>query len=139
MEVETVQVVILNHKEEAIHKFSRQSEAIVFYQTKYESLINELYQHWFGIHEACIVAHHLADMKSIDDIHDVFVLSGNHGFMAYQLAKNPKKVWRIVFIVFNQSEETAREYVYYTVRPRLFESKKFPVEIEIDYHNVTFV
>ena len=134
-----VQVVILNHKEEAIRKFSRQSEAVSFYKDKYTTMIDDLYNNWFGIHEACIIAHHLADMKGNKDIHDVFALSGHHGFKAFQVSEQKKDIWRVVFIVFNQTESQAREYVYYTLRPQLFQSKHQPVSIEIDYHNVTFV
>ncbi len=139
MDLQEVQVVILNHKEAAIKKFSHHSEAIAFYKEKNKTLIDDLYNHWFGIHEACIIAHHMGDIKNEKEINDVFTLSGHHGFMAFSINKDKKKIWRVVFIVFNQNEAEAREYVYYTLRPQLFQSKHQPVNIVIDYHNVTFV
>ena len=68
MNIKNIQVVILNHKPEAVEKFSRNASAIRYYQEDENSqLINDLYQRWFGINEACIVAHHCAALTDNDE------------------------------------------------------------------------
>ncbi|MDE5977233.1 MAG: hypothetical protein K2G70_02040, partial [Turicibacter sp.] len=68
MNVNRIEVLILNHKPEAVEKFQRNSLAVQYYQEgSSHDLINDLYQHWFGINEACIIAHHLATVNDEED------------------------------------------------------------------------
>ena len=56
MNINRIKVLILNHKQQAVEKFGRNSSAVRYYQEGANSdLINDLYQHWFGINEACLL------------------------------------------------------------------------------------
>ncbi len=140
MNINRVEVLILNHKEQAVKKFGRNSQAIRYYQEGTSSdLINDLYQHWFGINEACIVAHHLATISDEqDDVNYMVAVNHFNASTSYELKKVKGKRLRYVFVFFDQEEQEARAYAYQLLKPMLLSNKTQPVSVDIDYHNVTF-
>lgn len=140
MNIKNIQVVILNHKNEAIEKFSRNASAIRYYQEGENSrLINDLYQRWFGINEACIVAHHFASLSDNgEEVNQVIAINSFQASAAYELNKVKGKRLRYVFIFFDTDESKAREHVYLSLRDLLLQNKTQPVEVQVDYHNVNF-
>ncbi len=140
MNINRVEVLILNHTQKAVEKFGRNSSAVSYYQEGESSeLINDLYQHWFGINEACIIAHHMATIHDEqDEVNTVIAVNQFNTATSYALKKIKGKRLRYVFIFFNREEVEARTYVYQVLKPLLFQSKIQPVSVEIDYHNVMF-
>lgn len=140
MNIKNIQVVILNHKPEAVEKFSRNASAIRYYQEDENiQLINDLYQRWFGINEACIVAHHCAALTDNgEEVNYVVAVNSFQASATYELSKIKGKRIRYVFILFNTEEVKAREYVYLNLRELLLQNKTQPVQVEVDYHNVSF-
>ena len=140
MNINRVEVLILNHTQKAVEKFSRNSSAVRYYQEGESSeLINDLYQHWFGINEACIIAHHMATINDEhDEVNTVIAVNHFNATTSYELKKLKGKQLRYVFIFFDREEVDARTYVYQVLKPLLFQSKIQPVSVEIDYHNVIF-
>ena len=140
MAINRVEVLVLNHSQKAVERFGRNSSAVRYYQEEESSeLVNDLYQHWFGINEACIVAHHMATISDEDDEVN-FVVAVNHlnSSASYEVKKLKGKRLRYVFIFFDKEEVEARTYVYETLKPLLLQNKIQPVSVEIDYHNVIF-
>lgn len=140
MNIKNIQVVILNHKSEVIEKFSRNASAIRYYQEGENSgLINDLYQRWFGINEACIVAHHFAALsENGEEVNQVIAINSFQAPASYELNKGKGKRLRYVFIFFDTDESKAREYVYLSLKDLLLQNKTQPVEVQVDYHNVNF-
>lgn len=140
MNINRVEVLILNHTQKAVEKFGRNSSAVSYYQEGESSeLINDLYQHWFGINEACIIAHHMATIHDEqDEVNTVIAVNQFNTATSYALKKIKGKRLRYVFIFFDREEVEARTYVYQVLKPLLFQSKIQPVSVEIDYHNVMF-
>lgn len=137
MNINRVEVLILNHTQKAVEKFGRNSSAVRYYQEGESSeLINDLYQHWFGINEACIIAHHMATIN--DEVNTVIAVNHFNATTSYELKKLKGKQLRYVFIFFDREEVDARTYVYQVLKPLLLQSKIQPVSVEIDYHNVIF-
>lgn len=140
MNINRVEVLILNHTQKAVEKFGRNSSAVRYYQEGESSeLINDLYQHWFGINEACIIAHHMATINDEhDEVNTVIAVNHFNATTSYELKKLKGKQLRYVFIFFDREEVDARTYVYQVLKPLLLQSKIQPVSVEIDYHNVIF-
>ena len=103
MAINRVEVLVLNHSQKAVEKFGRNRSAVRYYQEEESSeLVNDLYQHWFGINEACIVAHHIATISDEDDEVN-FVVAVNHlnSSASYKVKKLKGKRLRYVFIFFD--------------------------------------
>ncbi len=140
MNINRIEVLILNHKQQAVEKFGRNSSAVRYYQEGASSdLINDLYQHWFGINEACIIVHHLATLNDEqDEVNYVVAINHFNTSTSYELKKLKGKRLRYVFIFFDTDEGNARAYVYQLLKPLLLQNKTQPISVDIDYHNVTF-
>ena len=140
MNVNRIEVLILNHKPQAIKKFGRNSLAIRYYQEGESSeLVNDLYQHWFGINEACIIAHHLATINDEqDEVNYMVAINSLNTVKSYELKKLKGKRLRYIFIFFDSDEMKARTYVYQILKPLLLQNKTQPISVEIDYHNINF-
>lgn len=140
MNFKTIQVVILNHMTLSIEKFSRNAKAIQYYQEGETSeLINDLYQHWFGINEACIIAHHLTSLnEEQEQINYVVAINPFKAATSYDVQKVSDKRLRFVFIFFEMDEIEARYYVYHYLKDLLLGNKTQPIQVEVEYHNVTF-
>lgn len=140
MNIKNVQVVILNHSASSIEKFARNAQAIQYYQEAESSqLINDLYQHWFGINEACIIAHHLATLSdNQDEINYIVAVNSFQSAVSYDVQKPNGKRLRFVFVFFEMEESDARHFVYFYLKDLLLTNKTQPVEVEVDYHNVNF-
>lgn len=132
--------MILNHKPEAVEKFARNASAVRYYQEGENSaLINDLYQRWFGINEACIVAHHFAALSDNgEEVNYVVAVNSFQASASYELRKGKGRRLRYVFIFFDTDEVKAREYVYLSLRNLLLQNKTQPVQVDVDYHNVSF-
>ena len=102
MNINRVEVLILNHKEQAVKKFGRNSQAIRYYQEGTSSdLINDLYQHWFGINEACIVAHHLATISDEqDDVNYMVAVNHFNASTSKKLKKEQNLFFLFFFVIF---------------------------------------
>ncbi|MFR6473400.1 MAG: hypothetical protein ACLUPE_13815 [Turicibacter sanguinis] len=140
MNIKTIQVVILNHKTSSIEKFARNAKAIQYYQDgESANLVNDLYHHWFGINEACIVAHHLASLSdNQEEINYVVAVNPFKAGVSYDVQKINGRRLRFVFIFFEVQESEARQYVYEYLKDLLLSNKTQPVEVDVDYHNVNF-
>lgn len=140
MNIKTIQVVILNHKTPSIEKFARNAKAVQYYQDgESANLVNDLYHHWFGINEACIVAHHLASLSDEqDEINYVVAINPFKAAVSYDVQKVNGKRLRFVFIFFGVEESDARHDVYEYLKELLLSNKTQPVEVNVDYHNVNF-
>ena len=140
MNIKTIQVVILNHKTSSIEKFARNAKAIQYYQDgESANLVNDLYHHWFGINEACIVAHHLASLSdNQEEINYVVAVNPFKAGVSYDVQKINGRRLRFVFIFFEVQESEARQYVYEYLKDLLLNNKTQPVEVDVDYHNVNF-
>ena len=140
MNIKTIQVVILNHKTSSIEKFARNAKAIQYYQDgESANLVNDLYHHWFGINEACIVAHHLASLSdNQEEINYVVAVNPFKAGVSYDVQKINGRRLRFVFIFFEVQESEARQYVYEYLKDLLLNNKTQPVEVDVDYHTVNF-
>ncbi|MGL4335763.1 MAG: hypothetical protein ACRCST_02635 [Turicibacter sp.] len=141
MSLEQIQIIILNHRQADIDKFGKNVAAIKYYQEGSNSqLINDLYNNWFGIYEACIIAHHLSDIEDMKENVNVLVaVNENNGYSQYNLNKQKDKKLRYVFIFFNKDEYSARELVYQMLKPLVLGDQKKRVGVQVEYHNVTFI
>lgn len=140
MNIKSIQVVILNHLASSIEKFSKNAQAVKYYQEGESSdLINDLYQHWFGINEACIIAHHLASLDNQEDeVNYIVAINPHEEAVSYDIRPSNGKRLRFVFIFFEVEESDARHYVYYYLKDLLLSNKTQPIEVDVDYHTVTF-
>lgn len=140
MNLKTIQVAILNHTALSIKKFSRNAQAIQYYQEgESGQLIDDLYQHWFGINEACIIAHHLTSLNAEEDhVNYVVAINPLRVPVSYDIEKLNGKSLRYVFIFFEMDEMETRHYVYHYLKSLLLTNKTQPIEVEVEYHNVIF-
>ena len=140
MNVDRLEVLILNHKPQAVKKFGRNSLAVRYYQEGESSeLVNDLYKHWFGINEACIIAHHLATINDEqDEVNYMIAINSLNTVRSYELKKLKGKRLRYIFIFFDSDEMKARTYVYQILKPLLLQNKTQPISLAIDYHNINF-
>ena len=100
MNINRIEVLILNHKQQAVEKFGRNSSAVRYYQEGASSdLINDLYQHWFGINEACIIAHHLA---TLNDEQDEVKFLRNLVSEIQSEKKELHKLWRLIILILQR-------------------------------------
>jgi len=137
--LDSIQVLLLNHRQEVVERFSRHGGALKHYQEGFQqAYVAELSQNWFSMAQACIVAHHAAMM--LDDGQEVNVLVAvNPHFQTVQreFIKPKGKTVRYLFVFFDAEEMDARNFVYQMLRPVVFENH--PVGVDVQYHNIGFI
>ena len=137
--MDSIQVLIFNHREETVHRFSRHGAVLKYYEEgPQKDLVAELAANWFTLAQACIVAHHVAAMEDDDQRINIIVAVNPYFQMAKrELSKAKGKNIRYLFIFFDAQEESARAFVYQKLRPVIFANH--PVSVEVKFHHMGFI
>jgi len=138
MAIDGIQVAILNHKSQTLEKFGRNTSALKHYQNGPQSqMINDLHRRWFGIPEACIIAHHIALLNDEGaDVNYVIAVNQHDTSAQFDIIKPKGKSLNYMFLFFEAEETEARQFVFNTLRQTLLENH--PVHINVTFKTVSF-
>lgn len=137
--MQSIQVLILNHRREVVDRFSRHGAALVHYQRgTLKSYVEELSEKWFSVGQACIVAHHTATM--VDDGEKINVIVAVNPYFQVHIREQSKpkgKHVKYLFVCFDINEQEARTFIYQMLKPLILANH--PIYVDVNFRNIGFI